>query len=159
TLHIPFFGDKQIGLWYIPVFIFIIIATAFSVNESDGLDGLAGGLLLIGFMSYGAIALMMGKIELASLSGVIAGALVAFLWFNIYPAKFFMGDTGAMALGVTLAIIAMLTNTALLLPFFAFIPMVESITVIIQMISKKIRHKKIFLSTPSRQLWDLLCSS
>ncbi|MFH0852186.1 MAG: phospho-N-acetylmuramoyl-pentapeptide-transferase [bacterium] len=148
-VHIPFVGDFNIGLWYIPVFIFILVATAFSVNETDGLDGLAGGTLLAAFGAYGAIAYSLGRYDLTAFCAVIIGALLAFLWFNIHPARFFMGDTGAVALGITLGIIAMLTNQFLLLPLIAFIPMIESLSVIIQTISKKLRGgKKIFLSTP-----------
>lgn len=147
-LHIPFLGDFNIGLWYIPIFIFAIVATAFSTNETDGLDGLAGGILLVAFGSYGVISYVQGRIELAAFCGAIAGALLAFLWFNIHPARFFMGDTGSMSLGITLGVIAMLTNSLFFLPFIGFILVVESLSVIIQVISKKIRHKKIFLSTP-----------
>jgi len=147
-IHIPFLGNYYLGIWYIPVFIFIIVATAFSVNEIDGLDGLAGGTLLAAFAAYGVIAFVEGKFDLATFCAVIIGALVAFLWFNIYPARFFMGDTGAMSLGITLGIIAMLTNQALLLPIIGFPLVIESLSVIIQWISKKIRHKKIFLSSP-----------
>ncbi len=147
-IHIPFLGDFEIGWWYVPLFIFVIVATAFSVNETDGLDGLAGGLLLIAFVSYGVIAFLQGKTNLAAFSGVIVGALIAFLWHNIYPAKFFMGDTGAMGLGVTLGVMAMLTNTVILLPIICFPFVIESLSVIIQIISKKIFHRKIFLSTP-----------
>ena len=148
TIHVPFLGNFDIGLWYLPIFIFIIVATSFSVNESDGLDGLAGGLLLAAFAAYGAIAFSQGKMELAAFCGVIAGALLAFLWFNINPARFFMGDTGAMSLGVTLGIVAMLTNSVLLLPIIGFLFAVESVSVIIQIISKKLRKKKVFLSAP-----------
>ncbi len=147
-IRVPFFGDFNIGWWYIPIFIFIIVATAFSVNETDGLDGLAGGTLLTSFAAYGAIAFVQGRYDLAAFSGVIVGALLAFLWFNINPARFFMGDTGAMSLGVTLGIMAMLTNTVLLLPIIGFVFMVESASVILQVISKKVRGKKIFLSAP-----------
>ncbi len=149
--HIPFLGDFNVGLWYILIFMFIIIATGFSLNEADGLDGLAGGILLIAFMAYTAISLYQGKTDLAAFCGVTSGAILAFLWFNIHPARFFMGDTGAMALGVTLGIIAMLTNTALVLPFIGFILVLESLSVILQVTSKKIFHKKIFLSTPFHQ--------
>lgn len=147
-IHIPFLGDIVLGPWYILVFFFVIIAAAFSTNEVDGLDGLAGGVLLFAYLALCVVAFVQGKYDLAVLTGVISGALGAFLWFNIYPARFFMGDTGSMALGITLGILVMLTNTVLLLPFFGFILVVESLSVIIQMISKKIRHKKIFLSTP-----------
>lgn len=147
-IHIPFAGNFNVGLWYILVFVFIIVATTFSVNETDGLDGLAGGILLVAYGAYGTIAFSQGHYNLAAFCGVIIGALIAFLWFNIYPARFIMGDTGAMGLGVTLGVIAMLTNQFLLLPLIAFIPVVESASVIVQVLSKKIRGKKLFLSTP-----------
>lgn len=149
VLHVPFLGNLEIAWWYIPVFVFIVVATAFSVNETDGLDGLAGGTLLIAFGAYGIMAFVMGRYELATFCGVIIGALLAFLWYNIPPARFYMGDTGSMSLGVTLAVIALLTNNALLLPLIGFIFMAESISVIIQLTSKKLRHgKKVFLSAP-----------
>jgi len=147
-IHIPFVGNFDIGWWYIPVFIFIIVATAFSVNETDGLDGLAGGTLLAAFGAFGAIAFLQGKYDLATFCGVIVGSLLAFLWFNINPARFFMGDTGAMSLGVTLGIVAMLTNSALLLPIIGWLLVVESLSVIIQVLSKKLRGRKVFLSAP-----------
>lgn len=147
-IRVPFWGNFEIGWWYIPIFIFIIVATAFSVNEIDGLDGLSGGTLLSAFGTYGAIAFSQGKYDLATFCGVIVGSLLAFLWFNIYPARFFMGDTGATSLGVTLGIVAMLTNSVLLLPIIGFLFVLESASVIIQVLSKKIRQKKIFLSTP-----------
>ncbi|MEK7500671.1 MAG: phospho-N-acetylmuramoyl-pentapeptide-transferase [Patescibacteria group bacterium] len=148
-LKVPFLGTFDIGIWFIPVAIFIIVATAFSVNEADGLDGLAGGLMLVAFAGYGIIAFFEQRYDLAALCAVIVGGLMSFLWFNIHPARFFMGDTGAMSLGVTLAVIALLTNAALILIFLAFIPMVESASVIIQVLSKKLRGgKKVFLSAP-----------
>lgn len=148
VMHLPFLGNFEVGAWYIPIFIFIIVATSFSVNETDGLDGLAGGTLLIAFASYGVIAFVMGRYDLATFCAVIIGALLAFLWFNIPPARFYMGDTGAMSLGVTLGIIAMLTNNALLLVFIGLIFLLESLSVIIQILSKRLRHKKVFISAP-----------
>lgn len=148
TIHLPFLGYFQIGWWYIPVFILVIVATSFSVNETDGLDGLAGGTLLIAFGSYAIISFAMGRYDLAAFCGVIIGALLAFLWFNIPPARFYMGDTGSMSLGVTLGIIALLTNNVMLLPLIGFIFVVESLSVIIQILSRKIRKKKVFLSAP-----------
>jgi len=147
-IRIPFVGNFEIGLWYIPLAFFIIIATAFSVNETDGLDGLAGGVLTVCFSAFGVIAFTQGRYDLAALCGVIAGACLAFLWFNIIPARFYMGDTGVMALGVTLGIVAMLTNSVLILPIIGLILVIESLSVIVQRISKKLRGKKIFLSTP-----------
>ena len=149
VLYIPFFQvNLDLGWWFIPLFIFIIIATAFSVNEIDGLDGLAGGTLLTAYSAFGAIAFTLGKYDLAAFCAVIVGALVSFLWFNINPARFFMGDTGTMALGVTLGVVAILTNYVLLLPIIGFLFVVESLSVIIQVASKKIRKKKVFLSAP-----------
>ena len=100
------------------------------------------------FAAFGTIAFFQGKVELAMFCAAISGTLLAFLWFNIYPARFFMGDTGAMAMGTTLGVVAMLTNSILVLPIVGFILVLESSSVIIQMASKKFRHKKIFLSTP-----------
>ncbi|NQV13173.1 MAG: phospho-N-acetylmuramoyl-pentapeptide-transferase, partial [Parcubacteria group bacterium] len=116
--------------------------------EAEGLAGLAGGILLSCFGAYAVISFMQGKIELAAFCGVIVGALLAFLWFNIYPARFFMGDTGAMSLGTTLGIVAMLTNTALVLPLIALPLVIESLSVLVQIPYKKLTGKKIFLSTP-----------
>ncbi|PIT90705.1 MAG: phospho-N-acetylmuramoyl-pentapeptide-transferase [Candidatus Komeilibacteria bacterium CG10_big_fil_rev_8_21_14_0_10_41_13] len=146
--HVPFLGSYEIGWWYIPIFVFIIVATAFSVNETDGLDGLAGGVLLTSFGSLGTIAFIQGRYDLATFCGVIVGALLAFLWFNINPARFIMGDTGSMSLGITLGIVAMLTNSALFLPIISFVLVIESLSVIIQMLTKKLTGKKIFISTP-----------
>ncbi len=149
VFHIPFLGNFSLGWWYIPVFIFVIIGTAFSVNETDGLDGLAGGTLLSSFMLYGAITFLIGRYDLAAFCAVICGALLAFLWFNITPARFYMGDTGSMSMGICLGVIAMLTNTALILPFIGFIFVLETVSVIIQVTSKKLRHgRKVFLSAP-----------
>ena len=148
VLHIPFFGNFEIGWWYIPIFVLVIVATSFSVNETDGLDGLAGGTLLVSYVAYGIIAFSMGRYDLAVFCGVLMGAMLAFLWFNIAPARFYMGDTGSMSLGVTLGIIALLTNNIFILPFIGFIFLLESGSVIIQLLSKRIRHKKVFLSSP-----------
>jgi len=148
TLYVPFVGYLDIGLWYIPFFFLVIIATAHSVNLTDGLDGLAGGTLMAAFGAFGAISFAQGRYDLAAFCGVIMGALLAFLWFNINPARFFMGDTGSMSLGVTLGIIAMLTNAALLLPIIGFIFVVETFSVIIQMLSKKFFKRKILISSP-----------
>lgn len=155
-LHIPFVGSYNIGLWYIPFFLLVIVATSFSVNETDGLDGLAGGTLFTSFGAFAIISFAQGKYDLAAFCGVIIGALLAFLWANINPAKWFMGDTGSMSLGVTLGIVALLTNSALLLPFIGLIFVMESLSVIIQMTSKKIWKKKIFLSTPVHHHFEAL---
>ncbi len=148
SLHIPLVGSVTIGWWYIPLFIAVIVATSFSVNQTDGLDGLAGGTLASAFGAYAVIALLQGQVDLAAFCAVIMGALFAFLWFNIWPARFIMGDTGAMSLGVTLGVVAMLTDSALLLPIIGIVFVVEAVTTAMQMISKKLFHKKVFLIAP-----------
>jgi len=148
AIYIPFYGEVGLGIWYILFFVFVLVATTFSMNEADGLDGLAGGVSLIGFACLLIVAFSQGMYNLAAFLSVLIGTIVAFLWFNVYPARFFMGDTGAMALGITMGVVAMITDTALFLPFFAFILVVESLSVIIQKVYKKITHKKLFLSSP-----------
>jgi len=148
AIYIPFYGEVGLGIWYILFFVFVLVATTFSMNEADGLDGLAGGVSLIGFACLLIVAFSQGMYNLAAFLSVLIGTIVAFLWFNVYPARFFMGDTGAMALGITMGVVAMITDTALFLLFFAFILVVESLSVIIQKVYKKIAHKKLFLSSP-----------
>lgn len=156
VLQIPFYGAVRVDWWYIPIFIFIITASAFSANETDGLDGLAGGVMLFAFLALTAVAFVLGRFHLAAFSAAIVGALLAFLWFNIYPARFFMGDTGSMSLGITMGVIAMLTNTLLYLPLFAPILVLESLSVMAQLASKKLRGKKIFISTPIHHHFEAL---
>lgn len=148
TVHVPFVGDFAIGLFYIPFFMFIVVSTTFAVNEIDGLDGLAGGTVFPALLAYAGIALVQGKADLATFLVVIIGGLLAFLWVNIPPAKVFMGDTGAVALGITLGVVAMLTNYSFLLPIIGFVFVVDTGSVIIQKIYKKIHKKKLFLSSP-----------
>lgn len=148
SITVPGIGEVFLGIWYVPLFILVVVATSFSLNETDGLDGLAGGVALTCFGAYAMIAFMQGKIELTIFIAAIIGALLSFVWYNVYPAMFFMGDTGSMALGTTLGIIAILTDTVYILPVIAIILVIESGSVIVQMISKKFRHKKIFLSSP-----------
>ncbi len=155
-LHVPFVGDFNIGAWYILIFIFVIVATAFSVNETDGLDGLAGGVLLSNYAAFGTVAFLMQKYDLAAFCAVIIGGLLAFLWFNINPARFFMGDTGAMSLGITLGIVALLTQSALFLPIIGLVLMVESLSVLIQLTSKKLFKRKVFISTPIHHHFEAL---
>ena len=147
--HIPFVGTFEIGWWYVPFFILVIISTSHSVNVTDGLDGLAGGILLSSFAAFSIIAWSQGRYDLATLCGAICGALLGFLWYNINPADVFMGDTGAMSLGTTLGVIALLTNQPLLLLVSGLPYVVESLSVIIQLTSKKLRNgKKVFKVAP-----------
>jgi phospho-N-acetylmuramoyl-pentapeptide-transferase len=154
--HIPGVGDFSLGWFYIPIFILVITFFAFAVNETDGLDGLAGGTLAISFGAYCLIALVDGKIALAAFCGTIMGSLLAFLWFNIYPARFFMGDTGSMALGTTLGVIAFLTNSVAVLPIIGFVFVIEALSVFIQIFSKKFLKRKVFLSSPIHHHFEAL---
>lgn len=148
SITIPFLGELEIGWWYFFLFIFIVVATAFSADITDGLDGLVGGLFLTIFAAQAVIAFDQGRMDLVAFLAVIMGALVAFLWYNIFPAKFFMGDTGVMALGFVAGVMAMLTDTVFLLPIFCIVFVIEAFSDIIQITSKKIRKKKVFLSAP-----------
>lgn len=148
-LHVPGIGDFDIGWWYIPLFIMVMISSANSVNLTDGLDGLAAGLLALAFGSFAGISFFQGNIGIAIFCATMLGALMAFLWFNINPARFMMGDTGSLAFGATLGVVAMLTNSALLLPIIGFVFVVETLSVILQQLSKKLRNgTKLFPSTP-----------
>jgi phospho-N-acetylmuramoyl-pentapeptide-transferase len=149
ALNIPFLGDIVIGpVWYFLTFVFVMLATSFSADITDGLDGLSGGTFLTVFGALGAIAFDQGRMDMVTFLAAIIGALIAFLWFNIYPAKFFMGDTGVMALGFVAGAVAMLLNVPLLLPFIAVIFVIESSSDLIQYASRYFRKQKFFISAP-----------
>lgn len=159
SIHIPAYGDLFIGWWYIPLFIFIILAVTNAVNITDGLDGLSGGLLAIAFSSYGILAFLNNQISLAIFCSTITGVLIAYIWFNIYPARFFGGDTYALAMGATLGVVAMLIKSNVgiaVLPLIAFIPMVETISDILQLIWRKLFKKKLFLIAPLHHHFEAL---
>lgn len=141
TLHIPFGGDMYIGLWFIPLFILVMLAV-FSTSVIDGIDGLSGGVLTSIFTAYAIIAFVNNQIDIAALCAVIAGGTLAFLWFNIPPARFYMGETGMLGLTITLSVIAFLTNSVLVLPIIALPLVLTSLSVIIQMISYKYFGKR-----------------
>jgi phospho-N-acetylmuramoyl-pentapeptide-transferase len=148
-IHVPFVGTYNVGWWYIPFFILVVVATSHSVNETDGLDGLAGGTLLASFAAFAIIAWSQGRLDLATFCAAIMGGLIGFLWFNVNPADVFMGDTGAMSLGTALAVVALMTNQPLLLILIGLPFVVETASVLIQITSKKLRNgKKVFLSSP-----------
>jgi len=147
TIHIPGLGDLEINGWYLPLFVLVMMAT-YSGGVIDGLDGLAGGAFASIFGAFAGIALFLGQINIASFCAVILGALLAFLWYNIPPAKFYMGESGIMGLCATLTVIAFLTDSVLVLPLIGFLLVLESGSVILQLLSKKFRHKKIFLASP-----------
>ena len=152
TIDVPFVGEWNVGWFIVPIFAFIVVATGNAVNITDGLDGLAGGLLLLSFGAFAVIALLQGNYGIAGFCFTIIGALLAYLWFNIFPARFFMGDIGSFALGVSLGVVAMLTNSLFLLPIIAGLFVLEAGSSLIQILSKKLRHgKKILLSAPFHQ--------
>src|SRR3989344_1957441 len=156
-IYIPFWGPVIVGWWYIPIFIFIILSTANAVNFTDGLDGLAGGLLILAFGAFGVLAYLHGLIVLATFCAVVVGAIAAFLWHNVPPALFIMGDTGSLALGGVLGTIALMTDQVLILPFVGFIFVLEALSVILQLLSKKFRHgKKIFKAAPLHHHFEAL---
>lgn len=149
SVWLPLVHDWHIGVGIVALFWLVVVATANSVNISDGLDGLAGGLLASSFGAYALIAGIEGKYALAAFCLTVVGALLSYTWFNIYPARFFMGDVGAFALGTALGIIAMQTNTIYVLPIIGFVYVMETGSVIINRTSRKLRHgKKVFLSSP-----------
>jgi len=137
----------SIGVFYIPLFILVMLA-CWSGGVIDGLDGLSGGVFSTIFGAFAIIAFSQGKIDLAAFCGVIMGALFAFLWHNIPPAKFYMGETGILGLTSTMGVVAFLTDSVLVLPLIAGVIVMEVGSVILQLISKKFFKKKIWLSTP-----------
>jgi len=153
TIHIPLIFnfpegiDFFIGFWYIPLFILVMMA-CWSGGVIDGLDGLSGGVFASIFGAFSIIAFSQGKADLATFCAVIAGTLFAFLWFNIPPARFYMGETGILGLTTTMAVVAFLTDSVVVLPIIAGILVIEVGSIILQLLSKKFRKKKIWLSTP-----------
>ena len=153
TIHIPLIFnfpegiDLSIGLWYIPFFILVMVA-CWSGGVIDGLDGLSGGVFASIFGAFTIIAFSQGKADLATFCAVILGTLFSFLWYNIPPAKFYMGETGILGLTSTMAVVSFLTDSVLVLPIIAGVLVIEVGSIILQLLSKKFRHKKIWLSTP-----------
>lgn len=142
SIAIPFsITPLYLGVAFIPFFVIVMVAV-FSGGVIDGMDGLAGGVLAIIFAAYAIIAHGQNQIDIAALCGVIAGAILAFLWFNIPPARFYMGETGMMGLLVVLTVIAFLTNTVLLLPLIALPLLVSSLSSLIQITSYKYFEKR-----------------
>lgn len=134
--------------WYVPLFMVVVVYMAFATDITDGLDGLAGGLLAIAYLAYVVIAFAQGNIPVAAFCAIVVGALLAFLWFNIYPARFIMGDTGSMSLGMTLAVMAFLTNTVVVLPIIAAVIVLDGASSPVQILSKRFLRRKIFLAAP-----------
>lgn len=147
VISIPLLGHFSIGIWYIPLFIAVMVA-CWAGGIIDGIDGLSGGTFASIFGAFAIIAFSQGKVDLATFCTVITGTLFAFLWFNIPPARFYMSEVGSLGLVATLSVVAFLTDSVVVLPVIAGLLVLEVGSVIIQLLSKKFRKKKIFLSTP-----------
>jgi phospho-N-acetylmuramoyl-pentapeptide-transferase len=155
-LYIPWYGFVQLGYLFIAFFVLVMFAV-WSSSVIDGIDGLSGGVLSAIFMAYTLIAFFNNQIDLAAFCAVITGGTLAFLWFNIPPARFYMGETGMIGLTVTIAVVAFLTNTVLLLPIIAFPLFATSASNVIQMTSRRLRHgKKVFLFAPLHHHFEAL---
>ena len=148
TVLVPFVGDVSVGWGLIPLFILAVVSTGNAVNISDGMDGLAGGLLISAYSSFGVIAALQGNFGIAGFCMTVVGALLSYVWFNIPPARFIMGDVGSFSLGTSLGVVAMLTDTLFLLPLICAVFVVEAGSSLLQILSKKIFHRKIFISAP-----------
>lgn len=146
-MYLPGYGDLTIGVWYIPLFVAVMILL-FSSSIVDGIDGLSGGVFATMFAAYGGIAFFRGQINIAAFAAVVIGSLLAFLWFNIPPARFYMGESGMLGLTTALTVIAFLTDSVLVLPIIGFVLMLEVTSDIIQFASKRWRGKKVFLIAP-----------
>ena len=149
AVDVPFLDPVSIGWLIIPLFVLVVYATANAVNITDGLDGLAGGLAAIAFGAYAIIAFFEEKYGVAGFCLTLTGALLSYTWFNIYPARFFMGDVGSFALGTALGVVAMLTNTIFILPIIGIVFVIEAGSSLLQIISKQLRGgRKIFKIAP-----------
>jgi len=153
-ITVPLLGQVDIGLWYFPFFMLVVIGTSHAVNVSDGLDGLSGGTLSIAFGTFAAIAYLHGLPILATFCCIIVGALIAFLWYNVPPASIFIGDTGALSLGATLGVVAMLTDSVLLLPLIGIIYVVTIFSSLTQILSKKYLKRKLWPVAPLHHLFQ-----
>jgi phospho-N-acetylmuramoyl-pentapeptide-transferase len=147
SIHIPFGGELFLGILIIPAFMIVSLAT-FSGGVIDGIDGLAGGVMASIFAAYSAIAFANNQIDLATFSGVVAGVILVFLWFNIPPARFYMGETGIMGLTITISALAFLTDSVLILPVIALPLVITTASDLIQFASKKWRGKRFFRLAP-----------
>ncbi|WP_322801383.1 phospho-N-acetylmuramoyl-pentapeptide-transferase [Thermoflexus sp.] len=158
SVAIPTVPQKiDIGLFYLPIAVFIIVGSANAVNFTDGLDGLAGIITATSFIAYGVIAYLQGQIYLATFAFIVVGSCLAFLWFNAHPAQLIMGDIGSQALGATLGVVALMTGQWLLLPIVALIPVVETLSVILQVAYFKwTRGKRLFRMSPIHHHFELL---
>lgn len=148
--------EINLGLLYYPIAVFVIVGGSNAVNFTDGLDGMAGLITATAFSAYGGIALIQGQIYIARFCFIIVGAIFGFLWFNVHPAELFMGDTGSLALGATLAVVALMTGQWAVLPIIAIIPVVETLSVIIQIIVFQLMDgRRVFKMAPLHLHFEL----
>ncbi len=155
SIHIPFDGFVDIGWFIIPLIIFFVMFTANAVNVADGMDGLAGGSLLITFANLAILSWLEGYQEIAILNTMVSGTLIAYTYFNIKPARFQMGDVGSLGLGALLAINTIVINHMLLLPLFGFIFFVELLSVVIQIIGRYTLGRRIFSMAPIHHHFEI----
>lgn len=150
SIFLPFIGIPfpVHPLIWIPLAAFIIVATSNAINLTDGLDGLAGIITATAFGTYGLVAYLQGQIFLTQFCFLITGACFAFLWYNAFPAQLFMGDTGSLALGAALGTVALMTGQYVLLPVIAFVPVAETISVIVQMTSLRFTGRRAIKMAP-----------
>jgi phospho-N-acetylmuramoyl-pentapeptide-transferase len=150
-------GFFDLGWWYVPLAAFIIVSMSNAVNFTDGLDGLAGLIAATAFAAYGMVALNQHQVYLARFCLTVVGALFGFLWFNVHPAELIMGDTGSLALGSTLAVVALMTSQWAILPIVAIIPFSEIVSVVIQILYFRFTHgKRFFKMAPVHLHFELL---
>ncbi len=146
----------DLGIWYVPIAMFVIVGTCNAVNLTDGLDGLAGLIAATAFAAYGAIAMLQGQIFLVRFCFTVVGALFAFLWYNAHPAELFMGDTGSLALGGTLAVVALMTGHWFLLPIIAIIPFSVTVSWILQVAYFRLtKGRRLFKMAPLHHHFEL----
>lgn len=156
SANIPFVGKYDLGLFYLPIAIVTIVGSANAVNLTDGLDGLAGGLLAAAFAAYGVIAFLQEQAYLVTFCFTVVGATLAFLWFNAHPAQVFMGDTGSLALGATLGTVALMTGHWLLLPIIGIVFVAVTLSVMLQVGYFKLTNgRRIFRMTPLHHHFEL----
>ncbi|MAT44912.1 MAG: phospho-N-acetylmuramoyl-pentapeptide-transferase [Anaerolineaceae bacterium] len=151
-----FNGEISLGIFYIPIAVFIIVGMSNAVNLTDGLDGLAGLISATCFIAFGGIALLQGQIFLARFCFTLVGGLFGFLWFNVHPAQLFMGDTGSLALGATMGVVSLMTGQWLLLPIIAIIPVSETLSVMLQVFFFKMTGgRRLFKMSPLHHHFEL----
>ncbi len=156
VVDLPFGYVVDLGWWYVP-FVSLVVATMSNAfNITDGLDGLSSGLLVIALSAFWYLAVLFSTADVVLFIALLIGSMLAFLYFNIYPARFIMGDTGALALGAALAVIALMSRSVFALPFIGGVFMIELASSAIQMASKKFRHKKVFLIAPLHHHFEAL---